>query len=178
MALIVSLPMELLARVGGGQSYGGGGGSGGGGGGGGGGAGAIIWLVFQLLRFLVVLTIEHPLVGIPLDVIVFAAVVYFFVRKSEPEDASFSASGSSSIAPSLDSGGAAGRSTTRAFEQLRRFDPNFSEIIFTDFCYALYGKAHDARGHGSAALDLFSPYLTASRPGTRSCSAIRQISRR
>src|SRR5262249_13547727 len=36
----------------------------------------------------------------------------------------------------------------------------FSEIIFTDFCYALYGKAHDARGRGQQALDLFSPYLS------------------
>jgi len=50
--------------------------------------------------------------------------------------------------------------TTRAFNYLRRFDPNFSEIIFTDFCYALYGKAHDARGKGTQALDLFSPYLS------------------
>src|SRR5439155_6776252 len=48
----------------------------------------------------------------------------------------------------------------RAFNQLRRFDPNFSEIIFTDFCYALYGRAHDARGQGKAALDLLSPYLS------------------
>src|SRR5213079_2364094 len=46
------------------------------------------------------------------------------------------------------------------FNQLRRFDPNFSEIIFTDFCYALYAKAHDARGHGKNALDLYSPYLS------------------
>jgi hypothetical protein len=47
----------------------------------------------------------------------------------------------------------------RAFNQLRRFDPNFSEIIFTDFCYALYGRAHEARGKGKAALDELSPYL-------------------
>jgi predicted lipid-binding transport protein (Tim44 family) len=48
----------------------------------------------------------------------------------------------------------------RQFGQLRRFDPNFSEIVFTDFAYALYGKAHDARGHGAPALDQFSPYLS------------------
>src|SRR5213079_1024206 len=48
----------------------------------------------------------------------------------------------------------------REFNQLRRFDPNFSEIIFTDFCYALYGRAHDARGRGPKELDLISPYLS------------------
>ena len=50
----------------------------------------------------------------------------------------------------------------RGFDRLRKFDPNFSEIVFTDFCYALYAKAHDARGHGTTALDLFSPYLSES----------------
>src|SRR5215467_2005461 len=62
---------EVLARVGGGQSYGGGGGHGGGGGGGGA-------LVYLLVRFLIWLTIEHPLIGIPVDIIVIAIVIYWF----------------------------------------------------------------------------------------------------
>ena len=45
------------------------------------------------------------------------------------------------------------------FEQLRKFDPNFSEIVFTDFCYALYAKAHEARGNGAKELDHLSPYF-------------------
>ncbi|HEY0386398.1 MAG TPA: TIM44-like domain-containing protein, partial [Pyrinomonadaceae bacterium] len=49
---------------------------------------------------------------------------------------------------------------TQEFNQLRRFDPNFSEIIFTDFCYALYARAHEARGRGREQLDLLSPYLS------------------
>src|SRR5712692_8304593 len=65
---------EALARVGGGQSYGGGGG-----GGGGGGAGAIVYL---LVRFLLWLTIEHPVIGIPLDIIVIALVIFWFLRPS------------------------------------------------------------------------------------------------
>jgi hypothetical protein len=48
----------------------------------------------------------------------------------------------------------------REIAQLRKFDPNFSEIVFTDFCYALYGRAHDARGQGQNALDQLSPYLS------------------
>src|SRR6266849_395333 len=71
---------EVLARVGGGGSYGGGGGSGGGGGGGGGGAGALVYL---LVRFLLWLTIEHPVVGIPVDIIVLALVIYWFTRPSK-----------------------------------------------------------------------------------------------
>src|SRR6266571_4664933 len=62
---------EVFARVGGGGSYGGGGGHGGGGGG----AGALIYL---LIRFLLWLTIEHPVIGIPVDIIVIAIVVYWF----------------------------------------------------------------------------------------------------
>jgi hypothetical protein len=52
------------------------------------------------------------------------------------------------------------QSAAQAFNQLRRFDPNFSEITFTDFCYALYAKAQDARV-SSGALDQLSPYISA-----------------
>ena len=67
---------EALARVGGGQSYGGGGG----GGGSDGGVIGVIWLIFQLLRLLIYLTIEYPLVGIPLDLIVCGGFIYFLMR--------------------------------------------------------------------------------------------------
>lgn len=144
------LSEEASARVGGGQSYGGG--SGGGGGGGDGAAGAIIWLIFQLFRLLIYLTIEYPVVGIPLDILVACAVAAYFVKRARR------------IEPAsplgLDTHQRRSDNIPRQFEQLRRFDPNFSEIVFTDFAYALYGKAHDARGHGAAALDQFSPYLS------------------
>jgi hypothetical protein len=152
--LMLVSSLEVLARVGGGQSYGGGGSHGGGGGG----AGAIIYLIFQLLRFLIYLTIQYPLVGIPLDIIVIAAVVYYFTRRNRTVEREIV-----SVVPSgpVTSGTTAGAlNAGQAFAHLRRFDPNFSEIIFTDFCYALYGKAQDARGRGAAALDLFSPYLS------------------
>src|SRR5262245_55017609 len=82
---VVFLSTEVLARVGGGQSYGGGGGGGGGGssgGGDGGGAGA---LVYFLIRFLIWLTFEHPAIGIPVDIIVIGLVIYWFRRKSKPD---------------------------------------------------------------------------------------------
>ncbi|HVS20326.1 MAG TPA: TIM44-like domain-containing protein [Pyrinomonadaceae bacterium] len=142
---------EAVARVGGGQSYGGGGGHGGGGGG----AGALVYL---LIRFLLWLTIEHPVIGIPVDIIVIALVIYWFTRPSKKTLAATS----SPILAAASGGAAPGgqQDVQRSFNQLRRFDPNFSEIIFTDFCYALYGRAHDARGHDAKALDLLSPYLS------------------
>src|SRR5437588_219319 len=142
---------DVFARVGGGGSYGGGGGHGGGGGG----AGALIYL---LIRFLLWLTIEHPVIGIPVDIIVIGLVIYWFTRPSKKTIAATSSSilgvSGAAAAPARQPG------FQREFNQLRRFDPNFSEIIFTDFCYALYGRAHEGRGQGPKALDLLSPYLS------------------
>ncbi|HBB95310.1 MAG TPA: hypothetical protein DC054_07945 [Blastocatellia bacterium] len=147
---IVLLATETFARVGGGQSYGGGGGSGGGGGG-----GALIYLVIRLLLWL---TIEHPVIGIPVDIIVIALVIYWFAK---PARNSISIATSAVVAaPDAVSTAVQQQNFQKAFNQLRRFDPNFSEIIFIDFCYALYGKAHEARGRGAKALDEFSPYLS------------------
>src|SRR5947207_4767129 len=147
---IVLLATETFARVGGGQSYGGGGGSGGGGGG-----GALIYLVVRLLLWL---TIEHPVIGIPVDIIVIALVIYWFAK---PAKNSISIATSAVVsAPDAASTAVQQQNFQKAFNQLRRFDPNFSEIIFIDFCYALYGRAHEARGRGAKALDELSPYLS------------------
>lgn len=149
VALLVA--SEAFARVGGGQGYGGGGRSGGGGGGDG--AGALVYLIVRLLLWL---TIEHPVIGIPLDIIVIGLVIYWFAR---PSRKSVSLDSSSITAPDAVTT-AQQQSFQREFNQLRRFDPNFSEIIFTDFCYALYGRAHIGRGQGPKELDLLSPYLS------------------
>lgn len=148
---VLLLAVDVYARVGGGQSYGGGGH----GGDGGGGAGALVYL---LIRFLLWLTIEHPVIGIPVDIIVIAVVIYWFAK---PSKKSVSITSTSVAAPdSVATVAQQQQSVQRSFNQLRRFDPNFSEIIFTDFCYALYGRGHDARGHGAKALDELSPYLS------------------
>src|SRR5258705_9898337 len=87
LLLLFFFETDALARVGGGQSYGGGrsGGSRGGSGGSGGGSGdggAIIWLLFQAIRMLAYLTVQHPLVGIPLDIILIGSVVVYFKRRA------------------------------------------------------------------------------------------------
>lgn len=146
---------EALARVGGGHSYSGGGRSSGGsgGGGGGGGGGAIIGIV----RLLFWLTIEYPAVGIPVDIVVIGGVIYFFTRSgkaTQPEVSSVVG-----LIPTMNtSADNRVQGFSREFSQLRRFDPNFSEIIFTDFCYALYARAQEARGR--KILDNLSPYLS------------------
>src|SRR3954454_19940241 len=135
LVLLSGLFTVVFARVGGGQSYGGGsrGGSGGGLGG----------LIFLIIRLLVELTIYHPFIGIPIDIIVIGYIVYVLVKPKKTEPSTCSAP-STGVVPTTT---ASQLNVTQAFNQLRRFDPNFSEIIFTDFCYALYAKAHNSRGH-------------------------------
>ena len=162
MMLLALAPFaSVLARVGGGQGYGGGGGGGGGGDGDDG--GAIIYLVFQLVRFLIYLTIEYPMIGIPLDIIVIGGVVYyFFFRRSGGTATNWSSSSCANTSAPISLGltpGQGGQNVSRELMHLRRFDPNFSEIIFTDFCYALYSRAQHTRGTGK--LDELSPYLSA-----------------
>jgi inner membrane protein import complex subunit Tim44-like protein len=152
LACLLLNSVDAIARVGGGQGYGGGGGGGDDDG------GAIAWVVFEIIRFLIYLTIEYPIVGIPLDIIVFCGVIYYFVRKGKKGPTTFTSASTSSTLGIASPGNQ--RSVAASFEQLRRFDPNFSEIVFTDFAYTLYARAHHARGHGPKELDQLSPYLS------------------
>ncbi|HVR37918.1 MAG TPA: TIM44-like domain-containing protein, partial [Thermoanaerobaculia bacterium] len=54
----------------------------------------------------------------------------------------------------------ASRMLRPGLSQLQRFDPNFSEIVFTDFCYSLFARVHEARGSGR--LDDYAPYVAQS----------------
>lgn len=145
LLLLISLFVvaEAWARVGGGESYSGGGSSGGGSGGDGDGGAELLFLVF---RFLLWLTIEHPAIGIPVDILVIAGVILW--RRRRPDMRALTI-GTATGAPSAGS---------VRLDALRRFDPNFSEITFSDFCYSLYARAHHARGAGD--LDRYGPYLS------------------
>jgi ribosomal protein L37AE/L43A len=140
--LSLAFAAEAFARVGGGQSYSGGGSSSGGGGGGGGGGSELLFYVF---RFLFWLTIHHPIVGIPVDLLVLYLI--FKWLRSRPD------------MKSVRIGTATRTERAARMNELRKFDPNFSEITFSDFCYSLYGRAHTARGEGD--LDRYAPYLSA-----------------
>jgi hypothetical protein len=124
--LLAVFCLEVGARVGGGQSYGGGGN---GGSGGDGAAGAIIWIVFQFVRILFYLTIEYPLIGIPLDLVVVGAVIYFFSRRGKGKSSwswTFSYGNAAPLPDYLGRPLNTESDVSRAFELLRRFDPNFS----------------------------------------------------
>ena len=141
LVLLLSLlvAVEVLARVGGGESYSGGGGSSGGGDGG----GDLVYLVF---RFLVWLTIEQPAIGIPVDIAVIVFVIAWWRRRPDMKPLTIATSSSVSNAAPV------------RLDELRRFDPNFSQITFSDFCYSLYARAHQARGAND--LDRYAPYLS------------------
>lgn len=145
--LLVAVAVD--ARVGGGSSYSGGGSSsssgGGGGDGGGDFAGEIIWLV---IRFLFWLTIEHPAIGIPVDIIVIIIVLRWLNRPANKQPVTVFAN--AVVTPE--------QQRRPNFEALRRFDPNFSEIVFRDFLYSLYARAHHARGAGQ--LEQYALYLS------------------
>lgn len=140
-----------LARVGGGGGYSGGGSSGGGGG--------DFGIVFGLIRLLVWLVIVHPVVGIPLLIVVIVIVSrsarsgkFHFAIDERPRvvgQAVPSSAGPANLTP------------------VRSTDPFFSEPVFLDFAQLVYARAQEMRGTGrreplepwmaSAAIDtLFS----------------------
>lgn len=144
LAFLFLDPTEALARPGGGQGYSGGGG----GGSGGGDDGGLIWLVIRLLIWLI---FNHPLIGIPLT----AVIVYAFVRYQK-NSATAKAQSWDSAPPSTPSAPPA----SQDLDDLRTLDPEFSVVTFEDFAYALYAKAHEARS-SERDLGALSPYLSA-----------------
>jgi hypothetical protein len=144
--LVILLLLSLFvgvaahARVGGGGSYSGGSSSG---------SDEIsAELLYYLFRLLWWLTIEYPAVGIPVDIVVIIIIVRWWRKKNAPEVLTVS---TRRAPPPV-------QSKPMRLDALRAFDPNFSEITFSDFCYSLYAKAHHARG--AKDLDRYAPYLS------------------
>jgi DNA-directed RNA polymerase subunit RPC12/RpoP len=150
-------PAVAFARAGGGQGYSGG--SSGGGGGGGGGD-----LIFLLIRLLFWLIFHHPVIGIPLTI----ALVYAFVQYQKRTGATGSQRWDSS-APKPSRQPPAPKAS-RDLDGLRALDPEFSEVLFEDFAYALFARAHEARA-SARDLEALSPYLS---PAARAHLAQRQ----
>ncbi|MGO8998787.1 MAG: Tim44 domain-containing protein [Polyangiaceae bacterium] len=155
---ILLVSFAASARPGGGGSYHGSSHSSGGGysgGGSGGGSGDGIFGVIELI----ILCIEHPVLGA--IVLVIGGTIYVMNQaQSGHKDWSTTsyASRAAVAAPT-----AAAADARRQLASLRRFDDAFSPIVFEDFLYALYAQVHAARGRG--ALDTFSAYLAPSALG-------------
>src|SRR6185503_9861224 len=122
-AVLLLVPLEVFARVGGGHSYSGGGSRGGGGSSGGGSGGGDGGAILGIIRLLLWLTIEHPVVGIPVDIAIVGFVVYRFSRSGKSAEGFASNNGSGLGLDVSDSRA----DVNREFAQLRKFDPNFSE---------------------------------------------------
>ncbi|HYU30640.1 MAG TPA: TIM44-like domain-containing protein [Thermoanaerobaculia bacterium] len=146
ISLLLLLPAIAVARPGGGEGYSGGGDSGGGGDGGG--DGGLIWLLLQLWFQLV---FRHPLIGIPLTILIL--VVLARARKR----------GVIGKLPSWDSAPShprpAAPAPSRDLEAIRALDPDFSAVLFEDFAYTLYARAHRSRTD-PRALAALTPYLS------------------
>lgn len=138
---------DAFARMGGGGDFGGGGGSSGSGGGGG------EAILFELIiRLLLWLCLEHPIVGIPLTLAVVGGFIYVQMQRGKnrefrSQEASYAMRANHSRLES----GASG------FEPLRARDPNFSQLLFEDLAQLVYRRALEARGTGD--FSVISPYL-------------------
>jgi hypothetical protein len=142
LLLMLIVATSAFARVGGGESFGGGSSGDGDGGG-----EIIAELVFYLLRFLFWLTVHHPAIGIPVDIAVVVAFIWWRRNNGKMPATIFRATTTPPVPQRRVS-----------MDALRRFDPNFSESVFRDFCYSLYGFAHLARG--AKDLDRYALYLS------------------
>ena len=132
---LLAVASLALARPGGGESYSGGGGHGGGGG------GAIVELLFQLFR----LCIYYPKVGVPLIVIVVVFLIYSQRAKAKNAD--------------WNSGPAATIEQSSNLTSVRQLDPDFSQVLFEDFAFRLFGTAQRARAT-QAQLATIAPYVS------------------
>lgn len=152
---LLLLPFTAMARPGGGESYSGGGGGGGGDSDGGG-------LVYLLIRLWIELVFRYPAVGIPLTVVIVAVLYVRHNRKAKAGPQRWDSA--PPVAPTP-------RQASRGdLDAVRNLDPEFSVVLFEDFAYALFAKAHQARS-SERDLESLSPYLS---PAVRSHLAQRR----
>jgi predicted lipid-binding transport protein (Tim44 family) len=157
LAGIVLVATTADARPGGGSSFGGssrGGSSGGGGGGG----GDCTWAI-EIIAFLFRLTIDAPVVGVPLDIAVIVGIWLVLRHKSDAKTQNDWSTGGGAPAPAapVRSGTPSRVVRKQLFNVAGQADPGFSLVLFEDFAYALYAAAHEARGRQQA--NTLSPYL-------------------
>jgi DNA-directed RNA polymerase subunit RPC12/RpoP len=137
------VPALAHARPGGGEGYSGGGGDGGGGGGG--------EIVFLLLRLWFEFVIHYPAIGIPMTIV--GILVFLAWRRKQGKVGSQNWDLSPApVAPPQ-------RPRSSDLDAVRGLDPEFSVVLFEDFAYALYARAHQARSD-RRALDGLAPYLS------------------
>jgi hypothetical protein len=136
LALCV-LAGDAIARPGGGDAFSGGGGHGGSGGGDDGG-------FAQLIYWLIRLVIEVPQIGLPLLAITIGYFLYSSYKQHQNKD--------------WDSGPPVALEHAVDPDEIRRVDPDFSQILFEDFAFRLFSTAHRVR-HAADTLATVAPYV-------------------
>jgi hypothetical protein len=126
--------VELALRPGGGDTFSGGGGHSDGSSGGGGG-------MFELVYWLFRLIFAYPQIGVPIVLLVVGYVLYSAHRQRQNRD--------------WDSGPPVALERAIALTDLRRIDPEFSQVLFEDFAFRLFAAAHRAR----TDLATIAPYV-------------------
>lgn len=142
LALLLG-PAAAVARPGGGEGY-----SGGGDGGGGDGDGGIAYF---LIRLWIEFVIRYPAIGVPATIAIVAYLVVRQKRKGKLGPQNWDSARAPSAPPV--------RPASKDLDAVRNQDADFSVVLFEDFAYALYARAHQARS-SQRELDALAPYLS------------------
>ncbi len=143
LALLLLLPAVAAARPGGGEGY-----SGGGDGGDGDGGGEIAWF---LIRLWIEFCIAYPHIGLPITAVVVVVVMIRRRRRAKAGPQNWDSPSRATAPPS--------GSRSQDLDAVRTLDPDFSAVLFEDFVYALYARAHQARS-SRRDLEALAPYLS------------------
>ena len=133
IAVAATFTATTLARVGGGGGYSGGGH--------GGGDGGDAGLVFALIRLILWLVFAHPIVGIPVLIV----VVIVVARMAKSGALQRSVGEHPAVFPRPD----VARRGPVNLTPVRSTDPYFSEPVFADFAQLVYVRAQEMRGLGN-----------------------------
>jgi hypothetical protein len=146
---VTHLGHVFSGRPGGGESFSGGGSSSSGGSSDSGDIGAIIELLYYLIR----LTIEFPALGGTLIALLVGYLIYSAYRQSKVPNWD-SSKGGQVAAPD-----ARTITSDKVLDRIKRIDPEFSPIVFEDFAFRLFSTAHRARAP-RGKLDTIAPYVS------------------
>lgn len=132
LAIALVSTASAWARVGGGGGYSGGGD--------GGGDGGDAGLILGLVRLLLWLVFAHPIVGIPLLIV----IVIVVLKMAKSGALQRGVGENPTVYPHL----ATARRAPANLTPVRSTDPFFSEPVFIDFAQLVYARAQEMRGSG------------------------------
>jgi predicted lipid-binding transport protein (Tim44 family) len=136
--------------MGGGQSFGGGfSGSSSSSSGGSDGAGILVEIVF---RILIEICFHEPIIGIPLLIVVIVIYVWLQNSGNNLTVNNFNQSSYPTRPPS-------GMKRDKAIEDIKRQDPNFSNVLFADFARLLYTRYHQASATNFKEPSALRPFI-------------------